>query len=373
MTKTAQDRAAAAFRAHFGREAKGIAFAPGRVNLIGEHVDYNDGLVLPMPLREGTAVAWSPRGDDRIAVWAEDFGAADDFAIHQDPRPERVDWRSYVRGVASCLPEQGIRIAGTDLAIAGTMPRGAGLSSSASLSVAVARALCAAAGVAPQALPLARAAQAAEHRFAGVRCGIMDPLAAAAGPPGHALLIDCRSLAYEAIPLPTDWAVLIVLSGVERGLAEAEYNARRAQCEDAARSLGVASLRDATPDMDETSGALDTVLRRRARHVVGEIVRTAAAAEALRRCDLSGFGQLLREGQVSLREDFETSVPDVDRLIETLDTAIGERGGARMTGGGFGGAVVAVCDRARAREVLATTRRRDLAPDDRMPIAIVAA
>ncbi|MCA1662145.1 MAG: galactokinase [Novosphingobium sp.] len=373
MTEAARERAAAAFVARFGREPLGVAFAPGRVNLIGEHVDYNDGLVLPMALGEGTAVAWLPRDDQRIAAWADDFAASDEFAVG-DPKPaEPIDWRSCVRGVAACLPEQGLPVVGAELAIAGTLPRGAGLSSSASLSVAVARALCAVAGISPGPLPLARAAQAAEHRFTGVRCGIMDPLAAAAAPPGQALLVDCRSLACEAIPLPPDWSVLVVLSGVERGLAEGEYNARRQHCEAAARALGVASLRDATAELVEASGALDPLLRRRARHVVGEIARTAAAAEALRRGDLAGFGRRLREGQASLREDFETSVPEVDRLVAILDRAIGEAGGARMTGGGFGGAVVAVCDRARADEVLAATRLHYRTPDGRKPTAIVAA
>ena len=370
MTAAAKERAAAAFAACFGREPQGIEFAPGRVNLIGEHVDYNDGLVLPMALREGTAVAWSPRGDARIVVRAEDFAADDDFAVGSSKPPEPVDWRSYVRGVAACLPEQGLPVAGADLAIAGMMPRGAGLSSSASLSVAVGRALCAVAGIAPEPLQLALAARTAEHRFAGVRCGIMDPLAAAAAPPDHALLIDCRSLTYEAIALPSDWAVLVLLSGVERGLVEGEYNARRAQCEAAARALNVASLRDATPDMVEASEALDPLLRRRARHVVSEIVRTAAAAEALRDRNLARFGRLLRKGQASLREDFQTTVPEVDRLVAILDAAIGERGGARMTGGGFGGAVVAVCDRIRANEILAATRSHYRTPDGRKPTAI---
>lgn len=366
---SAQDRADAAFRARFGGEPAGIVFAPGRVNLIGEHVDYNDGLVLPLALREGTAVAWSPRGDGQVAVWAEDFAAEDTFTPGDDAPAGEIDWRAYVRGVAACGPEHGLPIAGADLAIAGTMPRGAGLSSSASLGVAVARALSAAAGSAAPALALARTAQAAEHRFAEVRCGIMDPLASAGAPVGHALLIDCRSLALEPIAIPADWALLVVLSGVERGLAEGEYNARRAQCEAAAQALEVGSLRDATAQAVET---LEPLLRKRARHVVTEIARTASAADALRRAELTAFGALLREGQRSLREDFETSVAPIDELVAILDTAIDDGGGARMTGGGFGGAVVAACRRTEADHVAATARDRYRTPAGAPPTIITA-
>ena len=367
--KSAHDRAAAAFCARHGREPVGVAFAPGRVNLIGEHVDYNAGLVLPLALREGTAVAWAPRDDGAIVAWTEDFAAQDRFTPGEPAPPGPVGWRHYLRGVAACGPEHGVAVAGADLVIAGTLPRGAGLSSSASLGVAVARALSAAAEAVAPTLALARTAQAAEHRFAGVRCGIMDPLASAGAPAGHALLIDCRSLALEPIALPADWAVLVVLSGVERGLAEGEYNARRAQCEAAARALAVASLREATPAMVES---LAPLLRRRARHVVTEIARTEAAAESLRRADLARFGALLRDGQRSLREDFETSVAAVDALVAILDAAIGLEGGARMTGAGFGGAVVAVCAEAEAERVAAAARAAYRTPAGEPPTVLVA-
>ena len=367
----AEDRASAAFRASPGREPAGVAFAPGRVNLIGEHVDYNDGLVLPLALREGTAVAWAPRDDGQIVAWAADFAEGDAFRPGEPAPPGAVGWRHYLRGVAACGPGHGVAVAGADLVIAGTLPRGAGLSSSASLGVAVARALSAAAGIAAPTLALARTAQAAEHHFAGVRCGIMDPLASAAAPAGHALLIDCRSLAFEPIALPPEWAVVVVLSGVERGLAEGKYNARRAECEAAARALDVIGLRDATPAMVESS-ALDPLLRRRVRHVVSEIARTEAAAEALRHADLARFGALLREGQRSLREDFETSVAAVDELVAILDAAIDHGGGARMTGAGFGGAVVAVCVRAEAERVAAAARAAYRTPAGEPPTIIAA-
>ncbi len=338
----AEERARAAFRARYGREPAGTVFAPGRVNLIGEHVDYNDGLVLPLALRDGTTVAWAPRDDGHVGVWAEDIAAQDSFVLGQESPPTATDWRSYVRGMAACAPEHRLAVAGADLVIAGTVPRGAGLSSSASLCVAVGRALAAAAGTTAQPLPLARAAQEAEHRFAGVRCGIMDQVAAAVGIPGHAILIDCRTLHTETIAVPPEWSVLVVLSGINRGLADSEYNARRAQCEAAAQALELTSLRDASSQDVEASALLDPLLRSRARHVVSEIARTVAAADALRGNDIRRFGQVLRAGQRSLREDFETSVVKMDDLVALLDRAIGIEGGARMTGGGFGGAAIAV-------------------------------
>lgn len=343
----AEIRARDAFRDHFGRDPAGVSFAPGRVNLIGEHVDYNEGLVLPMGLEQGTGVAWAPRDDRKAQVWAADYEEHDRFDVDGVRASSSVDWRQYVRGVFAMLPAQGIAVHGVDLVIAGTLPRGAGLSSSASLTVATARAIAAAQGSRAPVLEIARAAQAAERRFAGVRCGIMDPLASAAARPGHATLIDCRSLAVWAIRLPAEWRVLIIESGIERALADGEYNARRSQCEAAAVALGVASLRDASLATIEAARELDPTLRRRARHVVGEIARTAACAQAMRKGDLATFGRLLREGQRSLREDFETSLPEIDRLVATLDEAVGPEGGARMTGAGFGGAIVVVCHRSR--------------------------
>jgi galactokinase len=253
--------------------------------------------------------------------------------------------------MTSCLVERGFVPGGAKLAIAGSVPRGAGLSSSASLCIAVGRALAAAKNEAPPPpRELALAAQAAEHRWAGVHCGIMDQMAVAAGEPGHALLLDCRNLDTRLVPLPPDWAVLIVDSGVSRGLVDGEYNQRRRACEAGAATLGVASLRDATLGQVEQSG-LDRVVRSRVRHVVSEIARTGVAVEAIERSDLNALGQILRASHASLRDDFEVSVAPVDRLADCLNAAIGECGGARMTGGGFGGAVVAVVERSEVARV----------------------
>lgn len=336
-------RAAAGFARHFGGAPDGVGFAPGRVNLIGEHVDYNDGLVLPMPIAAGTAVAWRAQRGDEIAAVALDIGETHDHVALRSVEPTTpVDWRTYLRGMAAEMRSAGLPVGGAQLAISGSIARGTGLSSSASLCVAIGRALAAAAGgdvPAPHALALA--ARAAERRWAGVNCGIMDQMAIAAGKPGSALLLDCRSLDHRIVPLPSHWAVMIVQSGVVRGLVDGQYNQRRRDCEAAATILGVASLRDTNLASVEATDLDPTVLRR-ARHVVGEIARTRAAVSAIEQHDLARLGYLIRQSHASLRDLFDVSAPAVDALADCLNAAIGGEGGARMTGGGFGGAVVAV-------------------------------
>ena len=336
----------AGYRDVFGREPAGVVFVPGRVNLIGEHVDYNNGLVLPMPLTVGTAVAWGSQSSAMVEVAALDFGAALDHFVPGEAAPhDPADWRSYVRGMA--VADGG----GAQLAISGTIPRGSGLSSSASLCVAVGRALALAQGRAdPAPHDVALAAQRAEHEWARVRCGIMDQMAVAAGEAGHALLLDCRTLETRQVPLPADWAVMVVQSGVVRGLVDGHYNARRADCEAAALALGLASLRDADAAMI-AEARLEPVIARRAQHVVEEIARVEAVVSAIEARDLEALGMQLRRSHASLRDLFEVSAPAVDRLVDVLNSAIGSGGGARMTGGGFGGAVVAVLPAAEVARV----------------------
>lgn len=348
----------------YGHEPDGVVFAPGRVNLIGEHVDYNDGLVLPMPISAGTAVAWSAQGGGRVDAIALDLDGARDAFTLGDPVPHHpADWRSYLRGMPAEMAARGLTAGGAKLAIAGSIPRGSGLSSSASLCIALGRALQAAAG-AEQASPrdLARAAQSAEHNWAGVHCGIMDQMAVAAGEPGSALLLDCRDLTTEAVPLPADWAVLIVQSGVRRGLVDGHYNQRRRDCEAAVAALDLPSLREASADLIEVAD-LDPVVRRRARHVVTEITRTRTAEAAIRAGDLLALGQVFAASHASMRDDFEITVPPVDALVAALAQAIGEQGGARMTGGGFGGAVVAVLPASEVPRVSAAVRANYQTPD----------
>lgn len=340
-----QDRARSGFIAAFGTAPEGVVFAPGRVNLIGEHVDYNDGLVLPMPISTGTAIAWGRSDGPEVEAIALDFADQHDhFALAGLAPHQPADWRSYLRGMASQMAQRGIDSNGLRLAIAGSNPRGAGLSSSASLCIALGRAIAAAAGTALGPVELAAAAQRTEHEWAGVNCGIMDQMAIAAGEPDHALLLDCRDRATRQVAMPADWAVAIIQSGVTRGLVDGHYNARRRDCEVAAAALGVSSLRDADPAMISAAD-LDPTIAARATHVVSEIARTAAAVTALEAHDLAALGDLLRASHASLRDQFEVSVPAVDRLVDLANAAIGNNGGARMTGGGFGGAVVAVLAR----------------------------
>jgi galactokinase len=331
------------FAAAFGAAPALVARAPGRVNLIGEHTDYNDGFAMPIAIGAETRVAFTPLAGADVQVVALDFGETDRFAPAGVAALPGGGWRNYVRGVVDELNRAGIAVPGGELAIAGSIARGTGLSSSASLEVALAHALLAAAGVTWSALDIALLAQRAECGFPGVRCGNLDQIASAATTAGHALLIDCRSLDLRQIPLPDDIAVMIVQSGVERGLVDGEYNTRRAECERAARHLGVAALRDADGAMlDAARGSLDDLAWRRARHVIGDNRRSLEAAEALAAGDLVTTGRLMRESHRSQAEDFGITVPATDDLAACLNTAIGDQGGARQTGGGFGGAVVAV-------------------------------
>ena len=335
------------FEKHFQAPPERLVQAPGRVNLIGEHTDYNDGFVLPCAINFQTVVAASPRADDRVHVVALDFNeAVDQFDVSM-PIQYREDapWTNYVRGVVSTLVAKGLRLRGANLAISGNVPQGAGLSSSASLEVAVAqtfKSLFQLDTLSPT--DLALIGQQAENQFVGCQCGIMDQLISARGQTGHALLIDCRSLDTEAVSIPTGLAVMIVHSRVERGLVESEYNTRRQQCEAAAKHFGVQALRDLSVfDLEQNRGqSLDPITWRRARHVVTENARTLAAAEALRTQDLPQLSQLMAASHASMRDDFEITVPAIDQLVGLIAEQLGDQGGVRMTGGGFGGCVVAL-------------------------------
>ena len=339
MSSALEQSAAAQFTARFGCRPAGTVFVPGRVNLIGEHVDYNDGLVLPMPVPEGTAIAWAACDDAEVHVVAADFDSEDRFAANCLARPQAIDWRSYVRGMWANAPVRPD--SGAQLLVTGNLPRGSGLSSSASLCVAVGRAMAQAAGRGVDPVALSKAAQRTEHEWAGVACGIMDQMAVAAGAERKALLLDCRDLSHSLVALPGDWEVGIVDSGVTRGLVDGEYNARREQCESAARKLGLGSLRDADRAMVEAAD-LEPVQRNRALHVVDEIARVSQAADAIAAQDLHGMIGILGEGHRSLRDLFEVSVPAVDALVVRIDAILAGAGAARMTGGGFGGSLVVI-------------------------------
>ncbi|HEU4969946.1 galactokinase [Sphingomonas sp.] len=365
------DRVKAAFAERFGGEPDLIAQAPGRVNLIGEHTDYNDGFVLPLAIDRGTVVA-ARRAGSEITVYAADFDAEDRFTFAEridDAGPG--DWRNYVRGMIAMLVELEMAPQGMELAIAGDVPQGAGLSSSASLEVAVGLAVASLAGAEIDPTLLAQLAQRAENEFAGCACGIMDQLVSARAEPEQALLIDCRSLECQPVPLPEHAAVLIVHSGVERGLVDSAYNERRRQCEQAAGHFGVLALRDAEEAQLASAEDLDELARMRARHVVTENARTLGAAEALAAGDMARLGRLMAESHASMRDDFEITVPAIDALVTILQREIGTEGGARMTGGGFGGCVIALLPQERVAAVVKAVRR-DYRPPNGKPVMIHA-
>jgi galactokinase len=331
-----RDALSHAFERQFGREPKVISEAPGRVNLIGEHTDYNGGFVLPVAIDRTVGVAAAPSDGRRVRVYSSDFDARDEWPVDAPRRTGRREWRDYLRGIAWALLDGGCELRGADLTVAGDVPRGAGLSSSAALEVAVAGALCAVAGIEIDAEKLAVLCQKAENQFVGVQCGIMDQLAVARANAGHALLIDCRSLEIEHVRLPDDLAIVVVDSKVVRSLGETAYNDRRNECAAAARALGLASLRDASDgDVDR----LPEPLRRRTRHVFSENGRVLKAVDALRAGDVLRFGELMYESHASLRDDHEVSTPELDLLVELVSRTEGVVG-ARLTGAGFGGCTV---------------------------------
>lgn len=344
------DTLIAAFQREFRRAPEGVAEAPGRVNLIGEHVDYNDGLVLPFAIDRTVLVAWARRDDDAVWTYSLDYGEHSRFNLANITHAAPGSWANYVRGVAAILRAATHAIAGIDIVIAGDVPEGAGLSSSAAIEVAVAGAFRDAFALALDDTALAQLCQRAENEFVGVQCGIMDQFAAALSRRDHALLIDCRMLAHEAVPLRLAVAglcIVIANSAVQRELIASAYNDRRRECEAAVIELrrrldrpGLTSLRDVTQsEFDAALAEGETPPLRRARHVVSEIARVAAAAEALRRDDFVEVGRLMQESHLSLRNDYEVSSRELDVLVG-LATAQDYVMGARLTGAGFGGCTV---------------------------------
>jgi galactokinase len=334
-----------AFRERFGAAPEWVARAPGRVNLIGEHTDYNDGFVLPMAIDRAVWIALRARGDRTVAVHSLDFGETRGFGVADLASPEG-GWIEYVRGMAWALEETGRGLDGWEGVAAGDVPIGAGLSSSAAMELATARAFCAVSGFAWDAREMAVLAQRAENGWVGVHCGVMDQMISAAGEGGHALLIDCRSLETRAVPLPPGTAVVILDTGTRRGLVDSAYNERRRDTQAAAAALGVPALRDVSVHaLERRAGTLEPLTYRRARHVVTENERTLRAAGALERGDAAEVGRLMGQSHASLRDDYEVSTPTLDALVERLLATPGVHG-ARLTGAGFGGCALALVDAA---------------------------
>jgi galactokinase len=337
------DTVAREYAETFGEEPVGVWFAPGRVNLIGEHTDYNDGFVLPFALGSGVAVAAGRRADG-LAVWSRQQPGELVTASVDGLTPGAVDsWAVYPLGMAWSLAAAGHRPAGTSIAIDADLPAGAGLSSSAALECAVGLALADVHRLSVVRSELIRLASKAENEFAGAPTGIMDQSAALLCQAGNALLLDCRSGASDDVPLEPGaigFAILVIDTQIRHVLTDGQYAARRRSCEAAARALGVASLRDLPDGPEDLARLTDPELRRRVRHVVSENHRVLAVADLLRRGDLPAVGPLLTQSHVSLRDDFEVSWPQADVTVETAIAA--GAAGARMIGGGFGGAVIAL-------------------------------
>ena len=342
-------RIRAQFEARFGAAPELIVRAPGRVNLIGEHTDYNAGFVLPAAIDRATFIAASPRQDRRVRVVAADLNAEDEFGIDHIERSGIHPWSNYIRGMVRALLGAGHLINGADMIVASSVPRGAGLSSSAALEVATGYMFQVFHNLNILGDELALMAQATENHFVGVNCGIMDQFIVTLGQANHALMIDCRDLSYQAVPVPENAAVVICDSHIERSLAASAYNQRRAECEQAVELLkplipGIKALRDVSSAQLATHGhVLPAVVRQRAKHVVSENERVINGAAALRKNDVAEFGRLMNASHASLRDDYAVSIPEMDALVAAAQRVSGCYG-SRITGAGFGGCTVSLVD-----------------------------
>jgi galactokinase len=355
----AGDRARHAFARSFGSEPAIVSSAPGRVNLIGEHTDYNEGWVLPAAIDRRAFVAASPRPSTVVTLRADDLDQSTTFRLTEiSGRSDRAGqplpaWALYPAGIAYSLQQAGHRLVGLDAVVASDVPIGAGLSSSAAVEVAFAQAWCALSGLDLDQLTLARLCQQGENEYVGVRCGLMDPFAALFGRQDCALWLDTRDASWEPVDLPAELALVVADSGVRHALGTSAYNDRRRECEEAARQLarwlpGVSALRDVTPaQLEKVGGRLPDPLGRRARHVVEECDRVRRAVECLRAGDYGGLGQVLQASHASLRDSFEVSHPDVDLLVALANRSIGCYG-SRLTGAGFGGSTISLVARNQA-------------------------
>lgn len=344
------------FTQKYNKQPELTVYAPGRVNIIGEHTDYNDGFVMPCAINYGTAIAGSKRADHIWNVYAADLDLEDTFSLDEDFPQSEQKWANYVRGVVKFIQERCPQFKqGADLVISGNVPHSSGLSSSAALEVTTGKFCQQLSDLPLTHTEIALIGQKAENKFVGANCGNMDQLISALGQKDHLLMIDCRSLETQPTPVPKDVAVIIVNSNVPHDLVTGEYNTRRWQCEKAAEFFGVKALRDVSVEefqkREAELTALNSLVAQRARHVVTENQRVLDAVEALKHNDLTKLGELMGQSHESMRDDFEITVPQIDYLVELAQLVIGKTGGARMTGGGFGGCIVALAPHDKVEEV----------------------
>ncbi len=334
----------------FGRHAAVTASAPGRVNLIGEHTDYNGGYVLPTVIPQRTIVQLAPRGDRIVRAWSASVAEAGIVTYELGSEARSGAWSDYLQGITWVLAGAGFTLGGFDACVTSDVPLGSGLSSSAALEIAMARALRSAFGLALEDVPLALLARKAENEFVGAPVGIMDQMACSLAGERDALFLDTRTLAFERVALPADAELAVIDSGIAHNHAKGDYRTRRRECEDASRLLGAPQLRDLGAGDLPRVMVLPDPLGRRARHVITEDDRVLAAAAAMRAGDTATLGRLFYESHASMRDDYEVSVPEVDRIVEEARREP-DAFGARLTGGGFGGAVVVLARAGTARHV----------------------
>lgn len=372
--KSTAETAQAGFKQLFEERPEWCARAPGRVNLIGGHVDYNDGLVLPAAVTLDTAVAFRVRSDRRLRIYSAEFDETVELDIDGLTPGAVPGWAAYPSGVAWALAESGYTIRGLDASVASNIPIGGGLSSSAAIEVAFAAALRQGHDLDISDVELAKLCQKAESEFVGVRCGIMDQLASCCAQTGKALLVDCRSLEIRAIALPEGLRIAILCTGVDRQLRASEYNKRRHECEEAVRRLAavdsdIRSLRDVEPDqLNSSLRHLKPPLDRRVRHVVGEIERVSLAAAALEQGETDRFGELMFASHRSLRDDYQVSSEELDSLVALASRAPGVVG-ARLTGAGFGGCTVNIVSATLLEDFVASVSRGYAKLYGRAPVA----
>ncbi|TMN71594.1 galactokinase [Pseudoalteromonas sp. S1727] len=345
-----------AFLKHFTRDADFVVKAPGRVNLIGEHTDYNDGFVLPCAIEYATYIAVAPRTDSTVNVLALDCNnEVDSFSVGQEVAHHQTQsWSNYVRGVVDELQKRGHQLTGCDICITGNVPQGAGLSSSAALEVGIAYAFNHLCDLFIERKEIAKIGQAAENNFVGCNCGIMDQLISACGQQGQALGIDCQSLDLIEVSINEGMTIMMINSNVKRGLVDSEYNLRREQCYAGAEAFSKPSLRHVSIEEYEANKAqLDPQVAKRVEHIVYENARTLAAMQAFTDNDIGRLSKLMAQSHASMRDLFEITTVQIDALVEIIDNVLGDKGGVRMTGGGFGGCVVAFVPNVMVAEVTA--------------------
>jgi galactokinase len=335
------------FSTYFNAKPEFIVRAPGRVNLIGEHTDYNDGFVLPMAIDHAVWIALTPRADSQVRIRSLDLEVDSAFDLHSLTKGE--GWIEYIKGVAYELQKAGHELKGFDAIMTGDVPRGAGLSSSAAVELATARAFATVSGFAWDAAQMAKISQKAENKWVGVNCGIMDQMASAACREGYALFLDCRSLEYQFAPLPENTSVVILDTSTRRGLVDSAYNERRSQCEEAARWFGVKALRDVSVDEFEKSNGLSEIVMKRGRHIITENARVLEAVQVMKAGNVKRLGELFNASHNSLRDDFEVTNEALNQIVECAQMQ-SSCYGARMTGAGFGGCAVALVQEENAQE-----------------------